>query len=119
MADASTIYTVIGVTVVATGAGAFGREIVSKLLAKKNGKGNGKAKGDSFSLVDCAKKHSDVDIDIKGLQDDCKVFEKRLDAGSKDFKEINKTIHKIDKNVGVLIAFSGTDTGERNRRSTD
>ena len=40
MPDANTIYTVIGVTVVATSAGAFGREIISKLFLKRNGNGN-------------------------------------------------------------------------------
>ena len=115
MTDANTIYIGIGVATVAAGAGAFGRNVVDKVFTKRNG--NGKTANGKFDHKRCLSLHKDIDLSIKGLQDNCEVFVNRLDQGSTDFKEIKKSIHEIDKNVGVLLDRS--DNGKRNRRSTD
>jgi hypothetical protein len=77
----------------------------------KNGNGNGN--GSKYNPELCRNLHNDLNISIKGLQDDCKSYGERLDKGEDKFNKIVDKLGDIQTNVGVLLDRS------RQRRKED
>ena len=78
---------------------------------KKNGNGNGN--GNKYDPKYCRGMHKDIDINLKGLQDDCKSFGEWRDKGDGKFTTIDDKLGTIQTNVGILLDRS------KNRRAGD
>jgi len=111
--ESNMIYTVIGTIVVATGAGAVGREFVSRLMEKRNNNGNGKTK---FNPENCVL-HS---LQLQAVEIETASQKKQLENNKDEFKEIRKNIGGIEKHIGS-IENSMAVLAERakNRRAGD